>query len=67
MNPKKLINSFMFCQDLIKVFTEYSKKLDNYFNNPENIYQHNDLYDYYLDLKNQLQEISIKNGMVKKK
>ena len=65
MNINKLMNSMLYTQDLIKEFTNYSKKLDEYFNNTDNIYAHIDLYNYYWDLKNNLQELAIKHKVVK--
>lgn len=65
MNINKLMNSMFYAQDLIKEFTVYSKKLDEYFNNTNNIYAHVDLYNYYLDLKTNLQELAIKHKVVK--
>lgn len=57
MNPKKLMKSFILFQDMIKVFTNYADKLDSYFNISDNIIKHNELYDYYLDLKKDLKAI----------
>ena len=65
MNVNKLMSSMFYTQDLIKEFTNYSKKLDDYFSIKDNIYSHIDLYNYYWDLKNSLQELAIKHKVVK--
>lgn len=66
MNINKLMNSMFYTQDVIKEFTNYSKNLDEYFSIEENKLEHEDLYLYYLDLKENLKDLAIKHKVVKK-
>ena len=66
MNINKLMNSMFYTQDLIKEFTNYSKLLDDYFMDDMNKEEHNELYLYYLNLKDNLKELAIKHKVVKK-
>ena len=49
MNINKIMNSMFYTQDMIKVFTEYANKLDDYFSIDENIINNQLLYGYYIN------------------
>lgn len=66
MNIKKVMQSFTFCQDLINDFVVYSATLDDYFSNEENKKDHEYLYNYYLQLKENILNTVKKNGFDKK-
>lgn len=66
MNVNKLMNTMFYTQDLIKEFTNYSKYLDDYFMLDKNKVAHEELYVYYCNLKNNLQQLAIKHGVQKK-
>lgn len=64
MNIKKLMNTMFYTQDTIKAFTEYAKKLDEYFKDEDNIENHYSLYCYYIELKDNLKELAVKHKVV---
>lgn len=65
MKMKKIINSFNFCQDLVDIFTVYTKCLEEYFKDPDNVINHKVLYDYYLQLDSNIKNAVKKNGLLK--
>lgn len=64
MKVKKLISSFNFCQDLINVFTIYTKCLEEYFKDEKNIEDHKELYDYYIQLDTNIKNSVKKNSIL---
>lgn len=66
MNINKLMNSMFYTQDVIKEFTKYSEKLDKYFDSDFNKTRHQELYIYYIELRDNLKELAIKHKVVKK-
>ena len=65
MNIKKFMNIMYYSQDMIKVFTEYANKLDDYFISEDNRRNNQLLYGYYVGLREDLKELAIKHGVVK--
>lgn len=65
MKMKKIISSFNFCQDLINVFTLYTKCLEEYFKKDENKENHKELYDYYKQLDTNIKNAVNKHGVLK--
>ncbi len=59
---KKKLN---FMLDLVGVFTDYSKDLDNYFSIKENQDKNYQLYKLYTDLKLDILNLSEKYGVDK--
>lgn len=51
--------------DLVNVFTDYSKDLDNYFSIKENQEKNYQLYKLYIDLKSNILNLSEKYGVDK--
>lgn len=47
---KKKLNLIQFSQKLIKIFSDYSINLDEYFKNEKNRNEHTELYEYYKKL-----------------
>lgn len=60
-----MLKKLNFSLELINLFTEYSKGLDDYFSCEENIKNHYDLYLLYSDLKANILESSEKYGVLK--
>lgn len=50
MKYKDLINKINLLNNVFNYFKEYSEKLDKYFESEENVKNHKELYDYYIDL-----------------
>ena len=50
MKYKDLLNKIVFVQSVLNYFNDYSKKLDKYFENEDNVNNHKELYDYYINL-----------------
>lgn len=66
MNINKLMNSMFYTQDVIKEFTKYSENLDKYFDSDFNKTRHQELYIYYIELRDNLKKLAIKHKVVKK-
>ncbi len=64
MKMKKIISNFKFCQDLVNIFTVYTKCLEDYFSDEKNINDHWVLYNYYIDLDVNVKNAVKKNGVL---
>ena len=54
---KDLYKKIMFVQNVLEIFTDYSNNLDKYFETDENKENHKDLYNYYIQLRDELDEL----------
>ena len=54
---KDLYKKIMFVQKVLECFTDYSKNLDEYFKDDDNKEKHKELYDYYIQLRDELNEL----------
>ena len=54
---KDLYKKIMFVQNVLEIFTDYSNNLDKYFEKDENKENHKDLYNYYIQLRDELDEL----------
>ena len=57
MKYKDLLNKITFVQNVLNCFTDYSKNLDKYFEKEENKEDHLELYNYYIQLRDNLNKI----------
>ena len=58
MNNKELLKKLKFCSDVINVFDIYASCLDDYFKTEKNRKDHIELYNYYRQLTNNLNNLS---------
>lgn len=54
---KDLYKKIMFVQKVLECFTDYSNNLDEYFKDDDNKEKHKELYDYYIQLRDELDEL----------
>lgn len=54
---KDLYKKITFVQKVLECFTDYSSNLDKYFKTDENKQNHKELYDYYIQLRDELDEL----------
>lgn len=64
MKMRKIVSSINFCQDMVNVFTLYTKCLEEYFSEEKNIEEHKELYDYYKQLDTNIKNAIKKNGVL---
>lgn len=64
MKYSDLLKNLKFANNLVEIFKQYGKKLDEYFKNDDNKEKHQELYNYYLELMNNIQKEA--KGIIKK-
>lgn len=57
MNKKELLKKVKFFGDVLNIFDIYSSCLDDYFKIEKNRLEHKELYDYYKQLVNNLNNL----------
>lgn len=57
MNYSQLVMKLNLLNGVFNKFIEYSKELDEYFKNEENVNNHKELYDYYINLQFEIEKI----------
>ena len=57
MKYSELLMKINLLNGVFNKFVEYSKELDNYFANEENVKNHKELYDLYVNLTFEINKI----------
>ena len=57
MKYSELLKKINLLKGVFDKFIEYSNKLDKYFENEENVKQHKELYDLYVNLTFELDKL----------
>lgn len=66
MNKVNLINQLKFSNELVKLFDGFTKYLDFYFKEEENINNNKELYDNYKKFSKNITDVAIKYGVFKR-
>ena len=61
MKYKDFINKISLIQSTFNCYKDYSIKLDEYFKNEDNVKNHKELYDLYINLTFELDNIKKRN------
>ena len=64
MGNKNFLKQLKFCQELTDIFNIYSSCLDDYFKDIHNQKEHLELYNYYVNLKNNILNSAKKHGVI---
>lgn len=64
-NVKDISKYFSFMREFVKIINLYADCCDDYFKSEQNQKEHEDLYNYYKNLKENILNCSKKYGVVK--
>lgn len=61
MNKKEIKKRITFCNDLVKIFIIYAEYMDDYFKDSKNRIDHKEVFNYYKNLIDNIN--NLKDGL----